>query len=1395
MTSGDVDLSESNLDQACRREPSVDGESAIVECNLFALTGFSGCFGPNDPLPGEGVLGFHVDFDYVPGIYDALSYSSEEQRIRLGSIPPRGLPADDAYGIGSFEVDNAVLATSFDESSGLVGATACPPPSFRLVAGGGATPEDADADRQFDQNRAINRELKRRAAERERIKQENAAREAALRAQGIVAAIALTLGLAVAGAIVLWRRMQIPFDPGIDLPDRLSAEVDFNASRHAGAKMLLATPMIVNRGQPKIRLPWHWLQPGQPHRFGRIECRYGLDPCLKVVAEGLGNGQRPLIGFAASPEDQGGPLSRARGSNDDESLQLSDGAELHLFMDPDAILDLLDHPGDGGPAQLELPVNIAIEWQDGGPVERELPLDLRVLPERVVDPIIQYRPLGDDPRVLHFQNDPPERDPKLLCGHYRIRSQATHLFAATHGEVLDLLAFCEERPLDAGAIGFGTGLLSEQEIRVAPDPTRKSALEIPVYLECDGNLIPNPDPTETAYGFRIAARESEAHRVLLRRDQTESRLELKVQRGREAAKEVYFDDQGMANSVRIDSETGKRDRALPVADGVLLFEPWKSYHKFSIDRGSASTGADFRHVFQVTLANSARFGRGHIEVEASLRVEWSGDEVLGSVIWCSRKGPADLVRLEEKDPSATQSTPAKTRRDADGFRWSVDIPESPEPNPRRIEVGIDCGAIKRLRDGRIEHEEATLVLGLDIEVVTDQGAKTRRRLSIRHPMGLEEAPRRDWLCVDFGTSAIAVAVGRPSWIGQGLGDAVELIDLQQVRQPDGSYLARFDDRNTEEGTPFLPSFIACDAYSRTDAGIEAGYQPPNPGFPHYLPADQEPGWASFLSLPATRKLMEEDPRSILYSLKSWLAQGSDVVPVRVLDGGSLVERELKINRMLHSAFDALLQAYLLPHGIEDVGRVIVTCPNTFTEYHRRVLAAAARFVFCRGLDIPLDERISLVSESDAAAFEYIRRSLGDDGFDPPDLQHLMVYDFGAGTLDLSVLRIHWTRGQGAAPGIKAWEVIARLGLPLAGNHLDSLLARLVHNRLTDGKILGPNDGARYLYPIVADHRQVRTPLDHPERHRKAALNLWGSIRQAKAVWDGKDPMQIRVGIIGDNEPYQPMVVGRKNQLQSRRDAPSPTVCGIWCREGDFFDLQVPAHEIHQDARISAYFDLVTDTLIEECLGMAGISSADVHNLVLAGRSTQWPGLREQLARRLPNAQIEDACAEDGSIGLKKAVARGAIARQVQKELGTKLAEDVSPRFCLVFESSDQARIEPLDPDREEAPIPWGTDDHCYLVQVVHRMPTPADLEDTYRRYFFLRASREFERERGWDDGGDILVSWDPDHATDAKAPAYLHSTTDTALSISVYARADQAAEAVRPPWPVGRYLLSAHEIA
>ncbi|NUU25222.1 MAG: Hsp70 family protein [Streptomycetaceae bacterium] len=116
-------------------------------------------------------------------------------------------------------------------------------------------------------------------------------------------------------------------------------------------------------------------------------------------------------------------------------------------------------------------------------------------------------------------------------------------------------------------------------------------------------------------------------------------------------------------------------------------------------------------------------------------------------------------------------------------------------------------------------------------------------------------------------------------------------------------------------------------------------------------------------------------------------------------------------------------------------------------------------------------RLRVVDEATAAAVGYSARLNPGDAF--------AVLDFGAGTLDVSVVRVQEPDAAGAGAGVRT---IAKKGLDLGGNTIDALLAEHAISRLSlpPGDQVGRNQVFRRLLTSAEQAKRALADADHAD---------------------------------------------------------------------------------------------------------------------------------------------------------------------------------------------------------------------------------------------------------------------------------------------------------------------------
>jgi Fe-S protein assembly chaperone HscA len=180
---------------------------------------------------------------------------------------------------------------------------------------------------------------------------------------------------------------------------------------------------------------------------------------------------------------------------------------------------------------------------------------------------------------------------------------------------------------------------------------------------------------------------------------------------------------------------------------------------------------------------------------------------------------------------------------------------------------------------------------------------------------------------------------------------------------------------------------------------------------------------------SARELLITQPERSVYSVKRLMGRGRDDVadelklfPFRVMEGSeSVIQLQLGDRAFTPPEISALVLRQLKQNAEDYFGvpvdKAVITVPAYFNDAQRQATKDAGRIA---GLEV-----LRLVNEPTAAALAY--------GLDKRENGIVAVYDFGGGTFDISILKLH--------DGI--FEVLATNGdTHLGGDDIDNLLLRI-----------------------------------------------------------------------------------------------------------------------------------------------------------------------------------------------------------------------------------------------------------------------------------------------------------------------------------------------------------------
>lgn len=297
------------------------------------------------------------------------------------------------------------------------------------------------------------------------------------------------------------------------------------------------------------------------------------------------------------------------------------------------------------------------------------------------------------------------------------------------------------------------------------------------------------------------------------------------------------------------------------------------------------------------------------------------------------------------------------------------------------------------------------------------------------PVKIQKAPSPEWLCLDFGTSAVVAtyAVNHFDAHGKRVNCLLPLRETKQkllrgVYSGDRDNLKNILQDTTETDVNLIASDIVIDDKSTTVG---------NHDIHRSLQDVRNYKDAPFKFSPSSG-LMDINTRKIP-SLKSLM--GNRTIPADLMPNRVSINGELSVNKVFEAAYRQLFELFL-PNDVKDTNRLVMTIPNTYAPSHVQIL----RQVAMDSLPELRPDYIRFMSESDAVAFYYLSRRADlmegtelDEGFD----KNVLVYDMGAGTLDIT----YFTRKEAGEK--YEIEMKGKMGVSRAGNYMDYILAKVV----------------------------------------------------------------------------------------------------------------------------------------------------------------------------------------------------------------------------------------------------------------------------------------------------------------------------------------------------------------
>jgi len=1084
--------------------------------------------------------------------------------------------------------------------------------------------------------------------------------------------------------------------------------VDFTrtgAADEAGHPVLLTTVRFVNTAR---RGPFPRL--AERHFDVRAEVELELPSTVHAVP--------PVVGLSARME-------RVR-----VVRKASHGAEQGVLLRPAALRDFSGDPREPVPCRLtvrafQLPAGFLGRWR-GSRRAGELWLDLQVrfVPQA---PEVEVA-LEGAPVVEHRRGGADGSSPPLVIA---VRSSSRLACSLTRTARVEARLYHADR--SAGPIPGAVEVGELQPDEGAPTLAWRHAPSGERYLRMEG--------------IRARADGEWAARVALWLNFEALPLP-PVQGDRYVVEVTLFaeDDEGWPtatarHAVRVDPDTRRPALLFMVSTAPAADEPaWRVF-----DRGihGSELEVEVPHPLRWNAA-----GRDNTVDFVALRA----DNV-------ARSGPGRVTlallptaAVEREGDSALEPEYAGSRAELLGLRWggerlglgelsgevswTVRSDQDARERPVELFLAFREAAIERFNPA-IRRFPYTCRLPFRCTVEREDEAPVETHFSVRVRFQVERYTGEHVLAVDFGTSAVVAAFAgsmEDATRRSSRGEPTALLDLQghyatavldERDQGEENALSRKDEaefRNREAGTRFISSQMVWRRQRRIG----------------------EPG---FVDLPATiGRVAREFGRAVFY-LKGLILEGRSELPDverytddgrEWLDESGRPQRGLPpVDGVARSAYRNLVEGYvepLLGGRREYLDRVVFTYPNSFHAHHLDKLREILGASFGERFDL------HLLSESNAVALycSYPPERFIPDALAGSRRKKFLVYDIGAGTLDLTYTALQWAP-ESEAYRLQEMEVLFKSGVPSGGNRLDAALAKALDAKLRvlESQLADRGVTFRYVGKIVEPVADPNVP--YPQRMLPVKLAIMQLKEDASRAAGAGGPFTVHVpvdayGRFAIVEMEGLKAAGVREQLQRLdvrvTDPERETVKAL---------IPLTSDEIFGHPEVEAWVRSVTDEPIADlahALGATG-ERPEIDCLVLSGRTSQFPPVRDRLLAALerhlglaPNRVREARLAPTER---KAAVGLGALYYGLVHRHVRLVDRSIWAHYGVVYETARGPRFQE------------------YFSHVTRPDPERGDRVVVQHGVAQLRLSRTHEITRS---GGSVsvVVTYSRDPDADLKAP-------------------------------------------
>lgn len=321
---------------------------------------------------------------------------------------------------------------------------------------------------------------------------------------------------------------------------------------------------------------------------------------------------------------------------------------------------------------------------------------------------------------------------------------------------------------------------------------------------------------------------------------------------------------------------------------------------------------------------------------------------------------------------------------------------------------------------------------------------------------LEKSMSPEWLCVDFGTSAVVALYGANATNNS-------LLPINKYRTdkvipkayPNAEATQRYD--LSESSTDFLPSLVYLNRDNEGDYNVCKEAQDISKSAIWFSPTTGMVAARLDYQLPSLKLMLGFDYLPDIFSNKVHenfyyykALNGEQLEKLKLRDDATTQLTEIcKVDVLIKNIYEQLFTYYLKP-SIEEVTnqrktqlhKLILTIPNTFTPENISML----REMVYNMIPTLHYDQIRFVSESDAVACHYLSNESLFNAERKSGIEHLLVFDMGAGTLDLTYLKRE--RELTNETNRQTITIEGKMGVNKAGHYMDYMIASVIYRLLS-----------------------------------------------------------------------------------------------------------------------------------------------------------------------------------------------------------------------------------------------------------------------------------------------------------------------------------------------------------